>query len=45
MRVSQRPRFERAVDDRGRANPLATALPLGLVLWLTMLALWYGMLG
>jgi hypothetical protein len=44
MQVELRRGLSRQADGRMHANPLATALPLGLALWLSLLVLVLGAL-
>ncbi len=44
MQAEKNHGLDRAADDRGHASPLATALPLGLALWLGLLVLILGAL-
>jgi hypothetical protein len=44
MQVERSHRLGREADDRMHASPLATALPLGLALWLGLLVLILGAL-
>lgn len=44
MQVEKNYGLDREADDRMHASPLATALPLGLVLWLSLLVLILGAL-
>ena len=44
MQAEKNYRLDREADARKHANPLATALPLGLALWLSLLVLILGAL-